>query len=185
MRSVSAVLVFALSACVAFGADASRSTKLKTPGGKNDKAGAAGMRPYTPEHVAVYNRGVTALDVRDYPQARKFFEAALALNDEFPEAHNNLAYTLRMQSLDNAEASLQHYKRALELAPKFAQALCYRGILFVQIGRAADAEKDRAALEAIGTAEAKKFAAELAKVIKAGKANKSQDVLSAYGALAQ
>jgi tetratricopeptide (TPR) repeat protein len=133
----------------------------------------------------VYNRGVAALDVRDYAQARKYFEAALGLNDEFPEAHNNLAYTLRMLSLDNAEASLQHYQRALGLAPKFAQALYYRAILFVQLGRAADAEKDRAALEALGTGEAKKFAGELAKVIKAGKPDKSQDALSVYGTIAQ
>ncbi len=185
MRAIATLLVFGLSVCLAFGAEAARSKKIKTDGGKNAKGAVAGMRAYTPEQIAAYNRGVTALDLRDYAQARKYFEAALALNDEFPEAHNNLAYTLRMVSLDNAESSLQHYGRALELAPRFAQALYYRAVLFVQLDRAADAEKDRAALKTLDTGESKKFAAELAKIIKARKAKAPQGALSIYPALAQ
>lgn len=185
MRAIAALFVFVLAVGVAFGADAARSNKLKAGAGKSAKGAVAGTRSYTPEQIAAYNRGVTALDLREYAQARKYFEAALTLNDEFPEAHNNLAYTLRMLSLDNAETSLRHYERALELAPKFAQTLYYRGVLFVQLGRAADAQNDRTALEAIGTREAKKFAVELGKIIETGKPKESQAALSIYPALAQ
>ncbi len=185
MGTLKALCIFSLVVCVAFSAEAARSKKLQSGAAKNGGDAVAGMRPYTPAEIAAYNRGVTALDAKDYAQARKHFEEALALDEEFPEAHNNLAYSLRMHSLDNADTSLQHYNRALELAPKFPQALYYRGVLFVQLGRAADAEKDRAALEALGIGEPKEYAAELAKVIKAGKAKKNQDALSIYGNIAQ
>ena len=88
-----------------------------------------------------------------------------------------------MQSLDHADASLQHYNRALELAPKFAKAIYYRGVLYVQLNRTADADGARKALEELGTDESKEFAAELGKVIEAGKAKKNQDALSIYGAV--
>jgi len=184
MRIIGTLCVFVLAMCLAFGAEAARSKKLKTGAATDDKDAVAGMRAYTAEAVAAYNLGVAALDKKDYAQARQQFEAALTLNEEFPEAHNNLAYALRMQSLDNAEASLQHYNRALELEPKFPQAIYYRGVLFVQLGRTADAEQARAALETLGIGDSKEYATELAKVIKAGKAKKNQDALSIYGNIA-
>jgi len=185
MRSFKALCVFGLMMCVAFGAEAARSKKLVTDATKPGKDAVPGMRPYKAAEVTTYNLGVDALEAKDYAKARKQFEEALALNEEFPEAHNNLAYSLRMQSLDNADASLKHYNRALELHPKFPQALYYRGVLFVQLDRMADAEKDRAALEALGAGEPKEYAAELAKVIKAGKPKKNQNALSIYGNIAQ
>lgn len=175
--------VFVLACLLAMSAEAARSKKLKQAGAPGDD-GVAGMLPYQPNEVEAYNRGVDALDEKDYGRARKYFEAALELNEKFPEAHNNLAYTLRMQSLENAEASLAHYARALELAPGFPQALYYRGILFVQLDRAGDAEKDRAALASQDGDEAKKYASELAKVIRKGKSRSSQDALSIYGVIA-
>jgi len=187
MRPFRTLSVFALAIgmIVSFHADAARSKKLRDDATSANKDAVAGMRPYKAAEVAAYNRGVDALDAKDYAKARKNFEEALALNEEFPEAHNNLAYALRMQSLDNADASLKHYNRALELEPKFAQALYYRGVLFVQLGRAADAQVAREALDALATAESKEYAGELAKVIKAGKSKKNQDALSIYGNIAQ
>ena len=182
MRAAAMMVAVVLAMSWAVAANAARSQKIKDDG-KAKKGAVAGMRAYSPEQIAAYNRGVTALDLRDYAQARKSFEVALQLNDEFPEAHNNLAYTLRSISLDNSELSLKHYARALELSPKFAQALYYRGVLYIQLSRAADAEKDRAALLAIDTSVSKNFAVELGKVIKAGIAKEPQAALSAYGVL--
>lgn len=177
---LSCVLVFGVLFC----ADAARSKKIAA-GDKPDKDAVKGMLQYASDEVAAYNQGVDALEKNDYAGARKLFEAALARNEKFPEAHNNLAYTLRMQSLDNADASLEHYNRAIELAPKFAQAYYYRGVLFVQLGRSDDAEASRVALVGINTDESKDYALELAKVIKAGKAKKGQNALSAYGTISQ
>lgn len=185
MRSVFAIAAIIIVASFSLNADAARSKKLATSGVKPTNDAAAGMLEYKAAEIAAYNQGVDALEKNDHAAARKHFEAALALNEKFPEAHNNLAYTLRMQSLENADASLEHYNRALELAPKFARAHYYRGVLFVQLDRDDDAEKARVALVALNTDEAKEFAAELAKVIKAGKAKKSENTLSIYGNIVQ
>jgi tetratricopeptide (TPR) repeat protein len=182
-RLAIAVLALAIVCAVALNADAARSKKLKSDGTADDDM-AKPMLPLAPNEIEAYNRGVDALDKKEYDRARKYFEAALQLNEKFPEAHNNLAFALRMLSLDNADASLTHYARALELAPGFPQALYYRGILYVQLGRPADAEKDRAALESQEDKEAQNYAGELAKIISKGKAKSSQDALSIYGQIA-
>ncbi len=180
MRTLTAMLALVFVFALALNADAARSKKIATSD-KPVKDGVPGMMKYGSQEITAYNQGVDALEKNDYVNARKNFEAALQLNEKFPEAHNNLAYALRMQSLDNADASLEHYNRALELAPTFAQAQYYRGVLFVQLGRADDAEKARVALVGLNTDESKEYAAELAKVIKAGKAKKNQNALSIYG----
>ncbi len=90
----------------------------------------------------LYNDGVTQLLARRYAQAQALFEQALALDERFAEAHNNLAYVLRMQGARNFSASLAHYDRAIELKPTLAQAYAYRGMLFVQQGDLARARAD-------------------------------------------
>lgn len=172
----------AIVCCIALNADAARSKKLKSDGTPDEKT-AKPMLPLAPDVIEAYNRGVDALDNKDFAAARRYFEAALELNEKFPEAHNNLAFALRMISLENAESSLDHYARALELAPGFPQALYYRGILYVQLERPAEAENDRAALAAVDSDEAKNYAEELAKVIRKGKPKSSQDALSIYSVL--
>lgn len=92
--------------------------------------------------VRLYNDGVALLLARRFDQAQSRFEAALALNDRLAEAHNNLAYALRMQGRHNFVASLKHYNRALELKPGLAQAYMYRGVLFMQQGDEARARQD-------------------------------------------
>lgn len=92
--------------------------------------------------VRLYNDGVALLVTRRFDQAQSKFEAALALDDRLAEAHNNLAYALRMQGRHNFAASLAHYNRALELKPGLAQAYMYRGVLFVQQGDKARARQD-------------------------------------------
>ncbi len=180
-RFVSALI--AIACCIALDADAARSKKLKSDGAPDDEL-ATPMLPLAPNEIEAYNRGVDALDKEDFERARKYFEAALQLNEKFPEAHNNLAFALRMISLEHAEDSLTHYARALELAPGFPQALYYRGILFVQLERPADAEKDRTALQSQSGDEARKYAAELGKIIAKGKSKSSQDGLGIYGQIA-
>lgn len=102
----------------------------------------------TPREVAVrtYNEGVTMLLRRDYGGAQQHFEKALQLEDTLAEAHNNLAYSLRMQGSQHFDRSLRHYNRAIELKPNLAQAYMYRGVLFTQLGDFARAAADHATL---------------------------------------
>jgi tetratricopeptide (TPR) repeat protein len=114
--------------------------------------------------VRLYNEGVVLLVRRDFARAQGLFEAALKLDDRLAEAHNNLAFALRMQGRHNLGSALAHYNRAIALKPTLAQAYLYRGMLFVQ---QADLESARADLERLRPLDPK-LAAELAQAI-AGK----------------
>jgi tetratricopeptide (TPR) repeat protein len=125
-----------ISLCLHVGAVASaESDPLPVPkGGGREQA------------VVAYNEGVTLVLARRYAEAQAKFEAALALDERLAEAHNNLAFSLRMQGARNFERALKHYNRALELKPDLAQAYMYRGVLFTQTGDLRRAAEDHARL---------------------------------------
>jgi tetratricopeptide (TPR) repeat protein len=96
--------------------------------------------------------------------AQQKFEEALLQDDALAEAHNNLAFSLRMQGTRNFDLALKHYNRALELKPGLAQAYMYRGVLFTQMGDLSHARADHALLLALD----KDLAAKLGKIIADG-----------------
>lgn len=112
-----------------------------------------------------YNEGVALMKAKQYAAAQAKFEAALKLNPRFAEAHNNLAFCLRKQSPANYNLALEHYDEAIKLNPGLAEAYEYRGVLYVEMNRKADAEKDLAKLKQLNP----KLASELAAAIKTGK----------------
>jgi len=99
------------------------------------------------EAFELYNRGVELMEKGKFDKAQKKFEAALAEKDDFAEAHNNLAYSLRKQGEDKYAAALEHYNRAIELDPELAQAYMYRGVLHALQGDEEEAKADHARLE--------------------------------------
>ena len=132
LRRTGASLLLAGALAVAYpSAQAVESDPLPVPTG-------------TPREKAViaYNEGVALLLDKRYAAAQAKFEAALAQDEKLAEAHNNLAFALRMQGAQNFERSLRHYDRALELKPELAQAYMYRGVLFTQMGDTARARAD-------------------------------------------
>jgi tetratricopeptide (TPR) repeat protein len=68
-------------------------------------------------------------------------------NPNLPQAHLLAAYCLRRLGPANYAASLQHLNSALQLNPKMAEAYESRGVLYVQMGKKADAQKDLATLK--------------------------------------
>jgi tetratricopeptide (TPR) repeat protein len=137
---------------------------------------AAGSRPMpvpqvqqvpqkTPDAVNPYNEGYALMKAKKFAAAQVKFEEAVKANPNMAEAHNNLAYCLRKQSPENFAKALQHYNEALRLKPKLAQAYEYRGVLFVELGRKEDAQKDLATLKQLDP----KLAVALETAIKAGK----------------
>jgi len=111
--------------------------------------------------VSAYNEGVMLMRDKHYAAAQEKFEQALALDEGIAEAHNNLAFSLRMQGAHHFERSLQHYNRALELRPDLAQAYMYRGVLFTHMGDLSRARADHAKLLTLD----RKLAAKLAGII--------------------
>jgi tetratricopeptide (TPR) repeat protein len=126
--------------------------------------------------VTAYNAGVKLLLDRKYLDAQKKFEEALAADEELAEAHNNLAFSLRVQSVANADRALKHYDRALQLKPKLVQAYMYRGVLFTQLGDLARARADHAQLLKLDRA----LAAKLEKVIAGGGRDDGDGVAGQY-----
>lgn len=96
--------------------------------------------------IVAYNDGVKLMLEKRYAAAQARFEEALARFEGLAEAHNNLAFSLRMQGPQNFERALRHYDRAIELKPDLAVAYMYRGVLFTQQGDLKRASADHARL---------------------------------------
>ena len=105
----------------------------------------------TPRERAVraYNEGVALMRAKHYAAAQEQFEQALALDEALAEAHNNLAFSLRMQGKPHFGQALQHYNRAVELKPDLTRAYMYRGVLFTHMGDLVRARADHAKLLAL------------------------------------
>jgi tetratricopeptide (TPR) repeat protein len=97
--------------------------------------------------VSAYNKGVDLMKQKRFAQAQGEFETAVKLDPRFAEAYNNLAFTLRKQGSANYQKSLSYYNKAIELNPKLAEAYMYRGVLYSQMGRQANAQADLAQLK--------------------------------------
>jgi tetratricopeptide (TPR) repeat protein len=129
---------------------------------------AAGSPSYTPavsKDVKYYNQGVELMLAKQFSEAEIRFRKALDHNNDFAEAHNNLAYTLRKQGPDHYAEALRHYNRAIALNPQLAEPYMYRGVLFVQMGDRSNALKDHETLEAMNP----RLADELAYVVENGR----------------
>jgi Flp pilus assembly protein TadD len=164
-RFVGGVLVtIGLSLC-APGAGAVESDPLPVPkGGPRERA------------VTAYNAGVKLLLDKKYGDAEKKFVEALTADEQLAEAHNNLAFSLRMQSAANRDRALMHYDRALQLKPQLAQAYMYRGVLFTQMGDLDRARADHAQLLKLDRA----LATKLERVIAGGGRDEGDGVAAQY-----
>jgi tetratricopeptide (TPR) repeat protein len=125
--------------------------------------------------VSAYNEGVKLMLDKHYAAAQEKFEQALGLDEALAEAHNNLAFSLRMQGTHNFERALKHYNRALELKPDLARAYMYRGVLFTQMGDLSRARADQAKLLALD----QELAAKLESIIAGAGGRDEYDGLAA------
>jgi tetratricopeptide (TPR) repeat protein len=138
MKRSAACAAAALAAALVFPAPATRadeSAPLPVPKGSARE-----------QAVVAYNDGVKLLVEKRYPQAQAKFEEAIERFEALAEAHNNLAFSLRMQGTQHFERALKHYNRAIELKPDLAVAYVYRGMLLTQMGDLKRASADHAQL---------------------------------------
>jgi tetratricopeptide (TPR) repeat protein len=115
--------------------------------------------------IKAYNEGVDLMKSKKFAQAQAKFEQAIKADPKLAEAHNNLAFVLRKQGSQNFQLSLEHYNKAIQLKPNLAEAYMYRGVLYTQMGRKADAQADLTKLQKMNPHLAK----ELEDFIKTGK----------------
>ena len=128
-------------------------------------AGSPSVKPSISKDVKYYNTGVELMMNKQFSRAEDHFRKALARNERFAEAHNNLAYTLRKQGPDHYAEALRHYNRAIELKPELAEPYMYRGVLHTQMGNRKLALNDHDKLVAMNSP----LAAELQYVVENGR----------------
>jgi len=89
------------------------------------------------EHLA---KGDTTKARKDFEKAARKYGEAIDLHPDFPEALNNLAYSLRLTGR-YAEA-LMHYDRAIDLRPDFMQAHEYRARAYLALDMVKEAKTE-------------------------------------------
>ncbi len=76
---------------------------------------------------------------KSYRSAAASFERAIRSNPMMFEAHSDLGYCLRKQG--DFEAALAAYDRALEIQPKYAEAIEYRAEAYLGLNRLDEAKQ--------------------------------------------
>jgi tetratricopeptide (TPR) repeat protein len=89
--------------------------------------------------VKLFQRGQDAHEQRDFERAIKFYEEALKLQPDFPEAEYQRGSALL--SLDRQADAEQAFRRAVELRPDWALPLTTLGVLLLRARQPAEAEK--------------------------------------------
>jgi tetratricopeptide (TPR) repeat protein len=126
--------------------EAPKKEAVKKEAAKKEAAKKEAAKKENPAVIA-YNQGVELMREKKFAHAQSKFEQAIKLDPDFAEAYNNLAFTLRKQGSANYKKSLDYYNKAIQLKPKLAEAYMYRGVLYMQMGRKADAQADLALLK--------------------------------------
>ncbi len=88
-----------------------------------------------PKSWVAYNN--LALLLPDKDEALRYFEEAVRLNPNYPEAHNNLGYILAGRK--NLAEAIPHYLAALKNRPRYPDALNNLGNAFLEQGKLDDA----------------------------------------------
>ena len=88
-----------------------------------------------------HDLGVEALRGGRFPDALKEFDAALAIDDRFPEAWRGRALVLDL-GFGRADEAEKDYRRALELRPGFSEVHNDLGQLLAKTGRYAEAIRE-------------------------------------------
>ena len=108
------------------------------------------------EAAAVYDKGfrltfTSDQGSRDYEQARKFFNQALALDPKYAEAYRGLAYA-EFNIGFNKEAALANYMKAIEIKPDYGEAYYALAFMYAMDNKEKGAEYFKKAME-LGVAD--------------------------------
>jgi len=149
-RALLVALVFSLSITGSAQASGSQEQPPQTggpAGAPAPESGDWGEEQEAPDKAAEadkkYNEGVKKMNrakeywseadsdkdrkkaIKWFEKAARKFSEAIELNPDFPEALNNLGFSLRLSG--RYDEALAHYSRAIELKPDFMEAHEYRG----------------------------------------------------------
>jgi tetratricopeptide (TPR) repeat protein len=78
--------------------------------------------------------------IKQFEKAAKKFSESLSYRPDYPEALNNLAFSLRLSG--RYEEAMAHYNRAIQLKPDFMQAHEYRARAYLALDSVAQAKSE-------------------------------------------
>ena len=130
------LVLFCAAATVAYASGTSSSSDLwgttssDTQDNPSVSQGAGSSDIQEKPSASLYDQGVEANKNGDYQKAKTLFEQALSEDSDNPDILNMLAHTqLKVGLIDE---SLENYKKALQLRPRFPEAREYLGETYIQ-----------------------------------------------------
>jgi tetratricopeptide (TPR) repeat protein len=81
--------------------------------------------------------GVALFKKGRIPEAIEYYQQALRLKPDYPEAHNNLGSAL--VDVGRLQEAIEQFKQSLRLNPDFAEAYFNLALAYAKIGRSAEA----------------------------------------------
>lgn len=134
-------------------------------------AGTGGTSTRAPaKEEQYYNQGVKAQQRGDYEAAVKWYRRALEERADYPDALNNLGFSLRSIAKRYLDEADQAYVRALDMDRGHEGALEYQGELFIWQGKLKAAQRNYERLKDMGSPEARELKRELDRVLGEAKA---------------
>lgn len=117
-----------------------------------------------------YNRGVKAQQRGAYEEAVKWYRRALDERSDYPDALNNLGFSLRSIAKRYLDEANQAYNRALDIDRGHEEALEYQGELFIWQGKLKAAARNYERLKDMGSPQAGTLKRELDAVLDEARA---------------
>lgn len=125
--------------------------------------------PSTPKHVKFLNEGVKAQNQKDYERAVKLYQKALRAKPDYPDALNNLGFSLRSIAMQYLNDAMKHYNKALKLQSNHEGALEYQGELYVWRGELLKADQNYQRLRRLNSREAAELKKHIDRVVAQAK----------------
>lgn len=122
-----------------------------------------------PKHEQYFSRGQAALEKQEYDDAVKWYKKALRKKENYPDALNGLAFSMRMIAAGHIKQAEDLYNQALTIDPEHVGALEYQGELWVWKGELVKANDNLEKLKQLGAEEADELAEMLDKVLSEAK----------------
>lgn len=114
------------------------ATKAEAPAMQGEMpANHANLPGMQDEAKAHFDKGIEASLRGSLDDAIREYEAALKINDNIPEAHNNLGFAYLDKS--EFEKAIEHQKRAIELKPDLANAYFGLAMAYERTGKGNEA----------------------------------------------
>ena len=124
------MVILFLGIAIAADASGTKSSSWESRESEEQREPEGRKMPEKSPAMLLYDQGVEASKNNDFQKAKSLFDQALQADYNNPDIINRLAHTQR--KLGMIDESLENYKKAIALQPKFPEAREYLGEAYIQ-----------------------------------------------------